>query len=88
MDLADACLAIGIDLTLICDVDNINVLQRVEHGFHSLLSVVICIGTLVELEQMSRSELVDGGILVTNGLIKAFDVTFLMVQQLVVVGMM
>jgi hypothetical protein len=34
------------------------------------------------------SELVDGSILVTNGLIKSFDVTFLMVRQLVVVGML
>ena len=34
------------------------------------------------------SKLVDGSILVTNGLIKAFDVAFLMVQQLVCVGML
>ena len=48
--LVDACLTIGIDLTLIYDTGNINTLQRVEHGCHSLLRDVICIGTLVELE--------------------------------------
>ena len=47
---------------------------------------VICIGTLVDLEQMSK--LVNGSILVVNGLIKSFDVTFLMVGQLVGVGML
>ena len=34
------------------------------------------------------SELVDGSILVANGLIIAFDVTFLMVRQLVDVGIL
>ena len=34
------------------------------------------------------SEIVDGIILVANGLIKSFDVTFLMVRQLVVVGIL
>ncbi len=34
------------------------------------------------------SKLVDGGILVVNGLIKEFDVVFLMVRQLVGVGML
>ena len=34
------------------------------------------------------SEIVDGIILVANGLIKSFDVTFLMVRQLVVVDML
>ena len=67
-------------------VGNINALQRVEHGCHSLLCVVICIGTLVELEQMSK--FVDGSILVVNDLIETFDVTFLMVRQLVGVGML
>ncbi len=67
-------------------VGNIDVLQRVEHGCHILLRGVIRIGTLVELEQMS--ELVDGSILVTDGLVKTFDVTFLMVRQLVGVGML
>ena len=67
-------------------VGNIDALQSVEHGCHSLLRGVICIGTLVELEQMSK--LVDDSILVTNDLIKAFDVAFLMVRQLVGVGML
>ena len=67
-------------------VGNIDALQSVEHGCHNLLCGVICIGTLVELEQMSK--LVDGIILVANGLIKAFDVAFLMVRQLVGVGML
>jgi hypothetical protein len=84
--LVDACLTIGIDLTLIYDTGNINTLQRVEHGCHTLLCDVMCIGTLVELEQMS--ELVDVSILAAKGLIKAFDVTFLMVRQLVGVGML
>ena len=60
--------------------------ESVEHGYHILLRGVICIGTLVELKQMSN--LVNGGILVANGLIKAFDVAFLMVRQLVVFGML
>ena len=34
------------------------------------------------------SKLVHGSILVTDDLVKAFDVTFLMVRQLVVVGML
>jgi hypothetical protein len=67
-------------------VGNIDALQSVEHGCHSLLCGVTCIGTLVDLEQMSK--LVHGSILVVNDLIKAFEVTFLMVRQLVVVDML
>ena len=68
-------------------VGNINSLQNVEHGCRGLLRVVICIGALVELEQMSKL-VVHDRILVVNDLVKAFDVTFLMVRQLVGVGMM
>ena len=44
---------------------------------HSLFRGVICIGTLVELEEMSK--LVDDSILVEDDLVEKFDVTFLMV---------
>ena len=58
-------------------VVNINALQSVEHGCHSLFRGVICIGTLVDLEQMSK--LVDDSILVANGLVTTFDVSRLSV---------
>ena len=44
---------------------------------HNLFRGVICIGTLVELEEMSK--LVDDSILVEDDLVEKFDVTFLMV---------
>ena len=79
-------LPVVVEHSLALIVGNINTLQSVDHRCHSLLRDVLCIGTLVELEQMSK--LVDGSILLVNVLIKAFDVTFLMVRQLVVVGML
>ena len=79
-------LVVVVEHALAMIVGNIDTLQIVEHRCHSLLRGVLCIGTLVELEQMSK--LVDDSILVVNGLIKAFDVAFLMVRQLVGVGML
>ena len=67
-------------------VGNIDALQRVKHGCHNLLCDFICIGTLVDLEQMSK--LAHGSILVTDDLVKAFDVTFLMVRHLVGVDLL
>ena len=66
-------------------VGNIDALQSVEYGCHSG-SGLICIGTLVELVKMSK--VVHDNILVTDVLVEAFDVTLLMVRQLVVVGML
>ena len=70
-------LAVVVEHALALIVGNIDALQSVEHGCHSLLRGVIRIGTLVELEQMSK--LVDDSILVEDDLVEKFDVTFLMV---------
>jgi hypothetical protein len=79
-------LAKVVEHTLALIVGNINALQSVEHRCHSLWRGVICIGTLVEIEKMSK--LVDCNILVTDGLVEGFDVTFLMVRQLVGIDML
>ncbi len=70
-------LSIVVEHTLTLIVDNMNAPQSVEHDCHSLFRGVICIGTLVELEEMSK--LVDDSILVADDLVEKFDVTFLMV---------
>ncbi len=46
-------LAVVVEHVFALIVGNINTLQSVDHSCHSLLRGIICIGTLVELEQMS-----------------------------------
>ena len=57
-----------------------------ENGCHGLLIDLIYIATLVMLEQLFK--LLNYIILVTDGLVETFDVTFLMFRHLVGVGIL
>ena len=46
-------LTVVVEYALALIVGNINAMQSVEHSCHSLLCDVICIGTLVELDQIT-----------------------------------
>ena len=67
-------------------IGNVDTLQHVENGCHGLLSGIICVATLVKFEQLFQ--LLIGSILVTDGLVESFDVTFLMFRQLVGIGIL
>ena len=79
-------LTIIVERTLGSIVDNVDTLQKTENGCHDHLNGFICIHTLVKFEQLFN--LMDGSILVTDGLVEGFDATFLMFRQLVVVGIL
>ena len=79
-------LTIIVEHTLGLIVRNVDSLQSAENGCHGLLIDLIYIATLVMLEQLFK--LLNYIILVTDGLVETFDVTFLMFRHLVGVGIL
>ena len=77
-------LVIIVEHTLGLIVDNVDALPSVENGCHDRVSGFICIATLVKFKQLFK--LLNDSILVTDGLVEGFDVIFLVIRQLVVVG--